>query len=54
MGYSGENANLELQKIISGENPATEAELRRIINELDVSANGSKTILYSSRFQGLS
>ena len=54
MGYSVENANLELQKIISGENPATEAELRRIINELDVSANGSKTILYSSRFQGLS
>ena len=43
MGYSVENANLELQKIISGENPATEAELRRIINELDVSANGSKT-----------
>ena len=30
MGYTVEEANLELQKIINGENPATEAELSRI------------------------
>ncbi len=52
MGYGVEEANLELQKIISGENPATEEELRRIISELDVTdtqaSAGAKTILYSS------
>ena len=51
MGYTVEEANLELQKIINGENPATEAELSRIISELDVTdtkaSAGAKTVLYS-------
>lgn len=51
MGYTVEEANIELQKIINGESPATEAELKRIISELDVTdtkANaGAKTVLYS-------
>ena len=51
MGYTVEEANQALRKIVSGEAPATMEELRRIIDELDVSDNyaiaGAKTVLYS-------
>lgn len=52
MGYTGEQAKLELQKILSGEKPATLDELNKIISDLDVTDTkadvNAKTILYSA------
>jgi len=57
MGYTVDGANIELQRIINGESPAAEAELKRIISELDVTdtkANaGAKTVLYSGIEKGV-
>ncbi len=51
MGYTVDEANKELEKIISGERPATKNELRDIIKNLDVTDNYAKkdatTLLYS-------
>ena len=51
MGYTVNVANKELEKIISGERPATKEELRDIIKNLDVTDNYAKkdatTLLYS-------
>ena len=51
MGYTVDQANEELKKIINGERPATKEELKKIIANLDVSDNfanaDAKTVLYS-------
>ena len=51
MGYTVDEANKELEKIISGDRPATKEELRDIIKNLDVTDNYAKkdatTLLYS-------
>ena len=47
MGYTVEQANAELRKIVEGKLPATKAELTRIIENLSVETSGQKTVLYS-------
>ena len=47
MGYTKDQADAELRKIVEGKLPATKAELTRIIENLSVEASGQKTVLYS-------
>ncbi|WP_297896771.1 hypothetical protein, partial [uncultured Campylobacter sp.] len=47
MGYTKDQADVELRKIVEGKLPTTKAELTRIIENLSVEASGQKTVLYS-------
>lgn len=47
MGYSVEEASKAFKDIAEGESPATEAQMRHIIGQLDVTGSGSKTILFT-------